>query len=114
MLKPTKNTIETVELHKMQQELLQILIDADPFSNEQIRENLYERIQRLRYDDVIPDLIGDFMHIVRKSRNRAEYQGVNPQGMEALAIQFAWYAIEEWHIKCNVDVTKNAKLLLKF
>lgn len=109
MLKPTTKRIETAELGKMRRELIQMLIDVDPVSNEKSRESVFRRIERLRNDGVIPDLIGDFMHIVRKCRNRAEYEGIIPQSMEAHTIQFAWFAIQEWHFMCNFDVTKNAE-----
>ena len=109
MMRPTIEKIETAELGKMRRKLVQILIDADPISNEQIRETVYRRIERLRDNGVIPDLIGDLMHIVRKCRNRAEYEGIIPQSMEALTIQFAWFAIQEWHFMYYADVPEKAQ-----
>ena len=99
MEKPAPDSMSTAELGEMRRELLRILKEAEPQPDANCREDVCQRIQRLCRDGVIPEPIGDFMHVVRKCRNRAEYQDLVPHGMEARAIRSAWAAIEDWRLK---------------
>ncbi len=99
MEEPVPESIDVAELGQMRRELMRILDEADPQRHSAYREDVCRRIQRLCRDRVIPDPIGDFMHIVRKCRNRAEYEDCVPQGMEARAIRSAWAAIEDWRLR---------------
>lgn len=96
MVEPAADQISNAELGEMRREMLRILRDADPEPDPLYREDVCRRIQRLCRDGVIPDPIGDLMHVVRKCRNRAEYEDRIPEGMEARAIRSAWAAIENW------------------
>lgn len=95
------DAVDLAELGEMRRKLLRILNEADPRPDPASRENVCQRIQRLCRDSVIPELIGDLMHFVRKCRNRAEYQDWLPQRMEARAIRSAWAAIEDWRLNLN-------------
>ena len=96
MIEPVLEPMSTAELGEMRRGLLRILNDADPEPNPANHEDVCRRIQRLCRDGVIPEPIGDLMHVVRKYRNRAEYQDMVPEGMEACAIRSVWAAIEDW------------------
>lgn len=97
--------ISATELGEMRRELLRILDDAEPHFGAACRKDVCERIQRLCRDGIIPESIGDCMHLVRKYRNRAEYQDRVPEGKEAHAIRSVWAAIEDWRLHgSNRDV----------
>lgn len=96
MTEPAFEQMDASELGEMRRELLRILNAADPNPNWVGGEDVCERIRRLCRDGVIPEPIGDFMHVVRKCRNRAEYEGLVLDGMEARAIRSVWAAIEDW------------------
>ena len=97
MMEPVFEPLSAAELGKMRRELLRTLRDADPAApNANHRESAYQHIQRLCRDGVIPESVADLMHVVRKSRNRAEYQDRVPEGREAHAIRTAWAAIDDW------------------
>ena len=91
-------SISAADLDKMRRELLSILNEAEPQRDPTGREDVCHRIQRLCDDSIIPEAIGDFMHVVRKCRNRAVYQDRLPEGMEARAIWSAWSAIKDWQL----------------
>ena len=96
-MQPTLEPLSAAELGEMRRELLRTLDDADPAtSNSVSRENPCRRIQRLCREGVIPEAVADLMHVVRKCRNRAEYQDHLPEGLEAHAIRSAWAAIDAW------------------
>jgi hypothetical protein len=80
----------------MRRKLLRILDEVDPAHDPACREDVCQRIQRLCASGVIPEPIADFMHVIRRCRNRAEYQDVVPHGIVAQAIRSAWGAIEDW------------------
>ena len=109
MIDPTFEEIDAAELGEMRRKLLQILNDADPEPKPTNHENVCRRIQRLCHSGVIPEPIGDLMHVVRKYRNRAEYQGLVPTGMEAHTIRSAWAAIENWHLVYSTDMARNVE-----
>ena len=87
------------ELADMRRTLLRILNEAEPQRDKARRENVCRRIQRLCQDGVIPEPIADLMHLVRRCRNRAEYNDCILEGMEARAIRSAWAAIEDWRLR---------------
>lgn len=87
------------ELGEIRRDLLRILREVEPQRDPSSREDVCYRIQRLCRDGVIPEPIGDLMHVVRKCRNRAEYEDRFPEGMEALAIRTAWAAVKAWWSK---------------
>jgi len=97
MENPTCESISPTELGDMRRSLLRILdkVDAQPRSG--TRDDLCQRIRRLTEIGLIPEAIADFMHVVRRCRNRAEYEDLIPGGPEACAIRSAWAAIENWH-----------------
>lgn len=99
MEKPEPESICAAELGEMRRELLRILKEIDPQREPTCREDVCQRIQRLCRDGIIPEPIGDLMHIVRKCRNRAEYEDCVPEGMEACAIRSVWAAIEDWQLR---------------
>jgi hypothetical protein len=90
------NSLGFTELGEMRRELLRMLRGLEPQRDLNDRSDVCDRIQRLCRDGTIPEPIGDLMHVVRKCRNRAEYQDRIPEGMEACAIRSAWAAIEDW------------------
>ena len=96
MIEPALEQLNAAELSGMRRELLRILNDVDPTPRPANREDVCRRIQRLCGDGQIPEPIGDLMHLVRRYRNRAEYEGLIPDGMEARAIRSTWAAIEDW------------------
>ena len=99
MVEDALESISTAELGEMRREMLRILNDVDPEPPPACREDVCRRIQRLCRDDVIPEPIGDLMHLVRRYRNRAEYQDWIPKGMEALAMRSVWAAIDDWRFR---------------
>lgn len=99
MKKPGPESISAAELGEMRRELLRILKEVEPQRDPTCREGVCDQIQRLCRDGLIPEPIGDFMHVVRKCRNRAEYQDHVPEGMVARAIWSAWAAIEDWRLR---------------
>ena len=99
---PFSGSMSVDELSKMRRELLRILKEIEPQEPQPAptgHESVCHRIQRLCRDGIIPEHVGDFMHVVRKCRNRAEYQDYIPEGMEAYAIRSAWAAIEDWRLR---------------
>lgn len=108
MMEPTHEPLSAAELGEMRRELLRTLNDVDPASaHPDRRETACRRIQRLSRDGVIPDSVADLMHVVRKCRNRAEYQDRVPDGMEAQAIRSAWAAIDYWRSQNQRTCPKN-------
>ena len=107
MIDPVLEQMSTNELSKMRRDLLRILHSADPKRSPANREGVCRRIQRLCREGVIPEPIGDLMHVVRKCRNRAEYEDRVPEGMEARAIRSAWAAIEDWRSMYRSKAAKN-------
>ena len=109
MMEPTLEPLSAAELGEMRRELLRTLNDADSASaSPDRRESACRRIQRLCRDGVIPESVADLMHVVRKCRNRAEYQDSVPEGMEAHAIRSAWAAIDDWRSQHQPSRPKNA------
>lgn len=109
MMEPTPEPLSAAELGDMRRELLRTLNDVEPASaHPDRRENACQRIQRLCRDGVIPEPVADLMHVVRKCRNRAEYQDHVPEGMEAHAIRSAWAAIDDWRSQHQPTRPKNA------
>ena len=98
MEKPALESISAHELGEIRRELLHILREIEPQRDPTGQVNVCRRIQRLCCDGRIPDSIGDLMHVVRKCRNRAEYEEHCPEGKEARAILSAWAAIKDWSL----------------
>lgn len=97
MMSSTLGPMTAKELGEMRRKLLRALNNVDPDATKpHSRENVCERIQRLCRDGEIPEPVADLMHVVRRCRNRAEYQDRIPEGMEAHAVRSAWAAIEDW------------------
>ena len=90
--------ITTEHICEMLRELRQILNSVDPEHHSPKYESTCDRIQRLFHAGVLPEPIADLMHLIRKFRNRAEYDGLVPQGTQAVAVQSAWNAIKDWRL----------------
>ena len=109
MMEPTLDPLGAAELGQMRRDLLRTLNDVDPASTSpDRRESACRRIQRLSREGVIPEPVADLMHIVRKCRNRAEYEDHVPEGTEAHAIRSAWAAIDDWRSQHQPTRPKNA------
>jgi hypothetical protein len=108
MEEPVPDAISVADLGEMRRELLRILNEVDPQPDAARREDVCKRVQRLCREGVIPEPIGDFMHIVRKCRNRAEYHDLVPEGMEARAIRSAWAAVEDWRFNRTRGAARKA------
>ena len=93
--------LETEDLCEMLRELRRILNDMEPERHLPCYESVCDKIQRLLRAGVIPEPIADFMHVIRKFRNRAEYQSFVPQGKQAVAVQSAWEAIKDWRLESH-------------
>ena len=93
-----REPISAADLDEMRRELLRILNEVEHPCNRTDRQDACRRIQRLCGDGLIPEAIGDLMHVIRKCRNRAVYQDSLPQGMQALVIRCAWAVIRDWHL----------------
>lgn len=92
---PDLEPLSPGDLGDMRRRLLRILRALDP-GDDAPQEDLAERINRLKRLGLIPESVADLMHLVRRFRNRAEYQDRNICGAEAHAIRSAWFAIEVW------------------
>lgn len=96
---PASERMSQSELNDMRSQMIQMLNDLESGSTRTIRVDVCARIRRLHKDGVIPDLVGDFMHLVRKFRNRAEYESALPDRNETSAIRASWDVIEAWWSK---------------
>lgn len=99
MENPALEPMSVVELSEVRWRLLRMLDGIEHQRDPACRESLCRRIQRLCRDGIIPEPIGDLMHLVRRCRNRAEYEDHFPEGMESRAVRFAWAAIEDWWLR---------------
>ena len=95
----TPESIGTEDMCEMLRELRRILNAVDPVHHLPRYENTCEKIQRLLHAGVAPEPIADFMHVIRKFRNRAEYQSMVPQGKQAVAVHSAWDAIKDCRLR---------------
>ena len=99
MVDPLSTPISANDFGEIRRELMRILCVLGPISALRSSQSINEQINALCRDGFIPPPIGDFMHFIRKCRNRAEYEDYVPEGEEARAIRHAWAAIEGWWLR---------------
>ena len=93
---PRPEEIGALELNQIRSRIVRILRVIDPQPDPNRRELMWLTIRRLCAEKVVPAFIGDLMHLVRKCRNLAEYEGWRFSGMQARVLLSADAAIEAW------------------